>query len=222
VTGTLANSFGANTNVITLGDSTGTSSATLRGAGAVTFANPITVASGNTGIATDHRHGQQHLQRRGHAEQPRSHADRRGQQPYAERQHDGLPGTVTLNASGAGVITKSGTANHTGTITNSGVGAATSVISAAIGANVTGVTQNSATSALTLSGANTYGGDTTISAGNTQRQWRQCNTQWFAGDARRRGRRGTQPGCGRDDRQSVRRWGERRQRHARGEHAYGE
>ncbi len=52
VTGSVANSFGANANVITLGDSTGSANATLSGAGAVTYANAITVASGNTGVAT--------------------------------------------------------------------------------------------------------------------------------------------------------------------------
>ena len=55
--------------------------------------------------------------------------------------------------------------NNTGTITNSGAGTATTLITAGIGPNVIGVTENSTTSALTLSGANTYAGPTTISAG---------------------------------------------------------
>src|SRR6185436_11783628 len=52
VTGNVANSFGANTNVITLGDTIGSVNTTLTGAGAVTYANPITVAGGNTGTTT--------------------------------------------------------------------------------------------------------------------------------------------------------------------------
>jgi uncharacterized repeat protein (TIGR02543 family) len=57
------------------------------------------------------------------------------------------------------------TVNHAGSITNSGTGSGETLISAAIGANVTAVVQNSAISALNLSGVNTYSGDTTISAG---------------------------------------------------------
>ena len=44
-------------------------------------------------------------------------------------------------------------------------GAGGVTISAVIGTNVTGVTQNSATSSLTLSGVNTYTGTTSVSAG---------------------------------------------------------
>ncbi|QYM79172.1 autotransporter-associated beta strand repeat-containing protein [Horticoccus luteus] len=63
-------------------------------------------------------------------------------------------------------ITLSGTSvNHTGTITNSGTGSAAALISAVIGTNVTGVVQDSATSQLTLSGANTFSGGVTIKSG---------------------------------------------------------
>jgi autotransporter-associated beta strand protein len=56
--------------------------------------------------------------------------------------------------------------NPTGSITQQGTAiGGNTTISAVIGANVTGVTQNSATSTLILSGANTYTGDTTVSAG---------------------------------------------------------
>src|SRR5262249_35744297 len=54
---------------------------------------------------------------------------------------------------------------NTNTVTNSGTGTGSALVSGVIGANVTGVTQNSSTSPLILSGANTYSGDTTISAG---------------------------------------------------------
>ena len=58
------------------------------------------------------------------------------------------------------------TINPNGSITQQGsaIGGKTT-ISAAIGANVTGVTQNSATSPLILSGTNTYSGNTTVNAG---------------------------------------------------------
>jgi len=58
-----------------------------------------------------------------------------------------------------------GALNNAGTITHIGTGAGDLTINAAIGANVTGVIQNSATSRLVLNGANTYTGDTTVSAG---------------------------------------------------------
>ncbi len=78
---------------------------------------------------------------------------------------------LVLQANSTGGITLSnvsgGSVNNTGSITNSGSGAGTTTISAVIGNNVTGVIQNSTTSALTLSGteANTYTGPTTVSAG---------------------------------------------------------
>jgi autotransporter-associated beta strand protein len=55
--------------------------------------------------------------------------------------------------------------NHTGSITAQGGSLGSNVISAVIGANVTGVTQNSATSPLILSATNTYTGPTTVNAG---------------------------------------------------------
>jgi autotransporter-associated beta strand protein len=84
----------------------------------------------------------------------------------------GVTGTGNLilknNSSIADGITLSTTSvNNTGTITNSGTGTGNTLISAAIGSNVTNVTQNSATSSLVLSGTNTYG-TTTISAGTLQ------------------------------------------------------
>ncbi len=73
---------------------------------------------------------------------------------------------LTLNANSTGGITLStGGVNITGTITNSGSAAGISTISGVIGTNVTNVIQNSATSQLTLSGANTFTGLTSITAG---------------------------------------------------------
>jgi fibronectin-binding autotransporter adhesin len=73
-------------------------------------------------------------------------------------------GNLTLNANGAGTIGLSAV-NNTGTITNSGTGTGTTTISGVIGANVTGVTENSANSTLILSGTNLYGGTTTLTLG---------------------------------------------------------
>lgn len=71
-------------------------------------------------------------------------------------------------------ITLSGAVNFTGSLTNSGTGVAgtgasvDTLISGNIGSNVTGIIQNSPTSALILSGINSYQGGTTISAGRLQ------------------------------------------------------
>ncbi len=82
----------------------------------------------------------------------------------------GTNGTGNLfllnNSALAAGITLSGTTiNHTGSISNTGSGAGSSLISAIIGTNVTGVTQNSTTSGLSLSGVNTYNSGTIIKAG---------------------------------------------------------
>lgn len=66
---------------------------------------------------------------------------------------------LTFKADSTGAITASTlSVNNGGTITNSGTGSGLTTISAVIGTNVTGVVQNSANSALTLSGANTFTG----------------------------------------------------------------
>ncbi len=83
------------------------------------------------------------------------------------------------NSALASGITVSGAVNHTGSITNSGTGATTPaiigttnlgydknvLISGAIGSNVTTVTQNSATSILELSSANSFTGGARVFAG---------------------------------------------------------
>jgi autotransporter-associated beta strand protein len=77
-------------------------------------------------------------------------------------------GNLLLNNLGAAanIITISGTSvNHTGSITLQGTGTGATTISGVIGANVTGITQNSATSPMILSGANTYPGNLTVNAG---------------------------------------------------------
>jgi autotransporter-associated beta strand protein len=75
---------------------------------------------------------------------------------------------LTLANNGARVngITISGAAlNNGGSITNAGTFEGSVLISSVIGANVTGLTQNSATSSLSLSGANLFTGNTVVTAG---------------------------------------------------------
>ena len=68
-------------------------------------------------------------------------------------------------ATANGVTISTVSLNNTGTVTNSGTGTGNTLISAVIGTSVTGVTQNSATSALTLSGTNTFTAGVTILSG---------------------------------------------------------
>ena len=74
-------------------------------------------------------------------------------------------GGVSLRNTGAGSIVISGAMNSVGAITNNGTGSGTTTISGVIGTNVTGVTQDSATSRLVLAGTNTYTGNTTVAEG---------------------------------------------------------
>lgn len=74
-------------------------------------------------------------------------------------------GDLALRSSSGGGIVLSGSVNHHGSLINSGTGAATNRISGIIGTNVTGVTQDSATSRLIVSGANTYTGQTKVAEG---------------------------------------------------------
>lgn len=76
-------------------------------------------------------------------------------------------GDLALASSSTGAIVISGAVNHAGALSNSGTGTATNTISGVIGTNVTGVTQDSVTSALVLNGSapNLYTGDTTVRTG---------------------------------------------------------
>lgn len=77
--------------------------------------------------------------------------------------------TIALGSTAAtstGLTIQTGAVNFTGSITNSGTGTRGASISSAIGANVTSITQDSATSSLSLSGTNTsFVGPITIKAG---------------------------------------------------------
>jgi autotransporter-associated beta strand protein len=92
----------------------------------------------------------------------------------------GITGTgqVLLNNNGlsANVLNITAAAiNHTGSLTLQGTATGNTNIAAAIGSNVTGITQNSATSTMVLSGTNTYACNLTVNAG-TVRITKNTNT----------------------------------------------
>ena len=76
-------------------------------------------------------------------------------------------GNLAIQNTSSGAFTLSNASiNNTGLITNSGSGAGTTTISGVVGSAVTGITQNSATSLLSVTGANTaYAGTTTLTTG---------------------------------------------------------
>jgi autotransporter-associated beta strand protein len=85
----------------------------------------------------------------------------------------GITGTghVLLNNNGlsANVFNITGAAiNHTGSLTLQGTATGNTNIGAVIGSNVTGITQNSATSTMVLSGANSYACNLTVNAGTVR------------------------------------------------------
>lgn len=82
----------------------------------------------------------------------------------------GGTGNITFDANGSvgdsgkqGI--RIGTANHNGSITNASTGSGWVIVTGALGANVTGVTQNSATSTMQLSGNNLFTGSMTVTKG---------------------------------------------------------
>lgn len=80
-------------------------------------------------------------------------------------------GNVVLNNNGlsANVFNLTTTAiNHSGSLTLQGTATGNTNIGAVIGSNVTGITQNSATSPMILGGANTYACNLTINAGTVR------------------------------------------------------
>lgn len=139
------NNFG--TGTITLGDTVANSAnVTLTGfIGNAVIANPIVLESGTTGTITL--------------------ATTNGTTPYTYS--GGITGSnhLTVAANATQTLTFSNLVNNAGTITNAGIGTGTTTISGGVGANVTGITQTSATSAFVLSGPNSYSGATTVTAG---------------------------------------------------------
>jgi fibronectin-binding autotransporter adhesin len=93
-------------------------------------------------------------------------------------------GNVLLNNLGLDdntITITSGAVNHTGSLTLQGTATGDTTIGANIGANVTSVTQNSATSRLILSGTNTYTGATNVNAGTLAVNGSLANTSTTVG-----------------------------------------
>ncbi|WP_396274878.1 beta strand repeat-containing protein, partial [Hyphomonas sp.] len=171
--GSNANTFGGNSNVITLGDTSGSANATLTPFNSATYPQAINVAAGNTGVATLMLGTTTGSVVWGGAITLNNNLTiAKSGSTGATQVTGGITGTgnVVLNNTGTtGTITlATGAINNIGTITNSGapdVGTITT-ISANIGSNVTGVIQNSATSPLALSGSNaSFGGGVTLTQG---------------------------------------------------------
>ncbi len=173
LSGSGTNALGAATNVVTLGDSTGSSNIALGGKGS--YANAIQVASGNTGVATitntySNSATFSGLVTMNSHDLTVSTLGGAGSQTLAMSGgtvSTGTGGNLTIKVGGAHSITFSGATglNHAGSITNSGAGSSSAIISNVIGSNVTGVAQNSSTSSMTFGGANLYSGPTTVSLG---------------------------------------------------------
>jgi len=170
--GNSALALGDASNVITLGDTAGSADATLNLQNTHTYANAINVIAGSSGALTllggNATTGAPTL----------SGAITLNNNLFIAKQ--GTTGAFTLSGgiTGTGnvVIENMGTTgtialttsavNHIGSLTHYGYATGTTTISADIGANLTAIIQNSATAALTLSGANiAYTGPWAVNAG---------------------------------------------------------
>jgi autotransporter-associated beta strand protein len=171
VGGNSVNTFGANSNVITLGDSSGSENATITTTNSFTYQQAINVAAGNTGIASIIAGTTTGSIIYSGAITLDNHDVVLGKTGTtgASQFTGGIAGTgnITIhNAATTGTIAlASGAVNPVGSITHTSTATGTTTISADIGSNVTSVTQNSASSQLTLSGVNSFGGPLTVSAG---------------------------------------------------------
>jgi len=159
--------FGPATSGITLGDDNGSANTLIYDIGSA-HNNPILVASGSSGTHT--------IQRYGNSPIFSGLITLNNNLIISDLSYGagfsitgGITGTgnITFASANAGGTTLSGSTpiNNIGTITNSASGTGTNTITAPIGTNVTGIIENSGTSPLTISGANTYTGPITNSAG---------------------------------------------------------
>ena len=165
--------FGDPANVITLGNNTGSANTTLISGrnSATAFANPITIAGGNTGVATISSTGNTTFG----GTLTLGNGD--GAHNLTLLSNSGVltiggdiagTGNLTLDMGVFTQIALSGASiNPTGTITSKGnvYIANDAIISGNIGSAVQGVIQDSATVELNLRGANTYTAATTINRG---------------------------------------------------------
>ncbi len=149
------NALGANTNLVTIGDIAGANDATLVLYLYSTFAQPITIASNNTGIATIRAENQLGVSG---AVTLQNHdltlATFYTTTPASMSVSGGISGSgnlaLNITTNGSGITLSAVAVNHSGTITNLGAGSAAAVISGGVGSNVTAITQASASSALTI------------------------------------------------------------------------
>lgn len=160
----LGNSAAIGTATVTLGDVTGgNNAATLLANSGATIANNILLASNTTGPLTIGNNG-----------------------TTAATFNGSITGTNNLiinTGSTVGTLTFGGSAgiNNTGTVTHTGTGTGVTTINSIIGANVTQVIQNSATSQMTLAnGANQFG-SLWVKAGTVQLGQNGTATQTSAG-----------------------------------------
>jgi autotransporter-associated beta strand protein len=162
---TVANGFGASANVITIGDGAGSQGANLNGGFAGTFAQPIVVAGGNSGTASITNTASSSFTG---AVTLNNHDLKVTASLSSTTLKGGVTGTgnLILNAIlvGGDVTLSTLAVNHTGTISNVGSGGE-AILSSAIGTNVTRIVQNSPTSQMTLSGANTFTGGVFVKSG---------------------------------------------------------
>lgn len=186
VSSSFTQALGGNTGLVTLGDALTNSNVTLQPQmGGQTFANPIAVgnaSNGNVYVSTL-QFGTGNGGTYAGAIQLNSHdlaintGSTSGAVIYSGTSTGtsgfatGISGTgnLILNTVGATAFTiNSATGNrvnNVGSVTHTGSGAGTVTIAAPIGANVTSLTQNSATSNLILSGSNAYTGETNVTLG---------------------------------------------------------
>ena len=160
----------AGTGTVTIGDTSGSADAKLYMQWDTTFANPITVASGSSGTLSIIGLNNYNVIIGGAVMLNNNLTLESGSGSFSSYfiLTGGVTGTgniITKNNSSNTLTISTGSVNNIGTITNSGTGTGTTTISAVIGAAVTGIIQNSATSALTLSGNNSTVGDIDIQAG---------------------------------------------------------
>ncbi|MEZ0274408.1 MAG: beta strand repeat-containing protein, partial [Roseimicrobium sp.] len=171
ITGNSGGALGAATNVITLGDTSGSAAATLNIQNTQTYAQTITVAAGSTGplsLLGGSTTGAPTLTG-GITLNNNLIIGKLGTTGNFTLS-GGITGTGNLtlgNMGTTGILQLTTTAvNHSGSITNNGFATVATLISADIGSSVTHITQDSVTSGLTLSGANIgYTGITTVNAG---------------------------------------------------------
>ncbi len=156
---------GAGTGVITIGDTSGSNNTTLNGT--ATIMNAITVASTNSGTATITSNGGAGVFNG--AVTLNSHNLTVASTGSTVAFNGGVFGTGNLSITNGASTTQflNNPVNNVGTITNNGAGAGATTIGATgvggVSSNVTSITENSATSSLTLNGfLNVNRGGTTL------------------------------------------------------------